>query len=78
MADQNFTNWIDARRPTQTLFIALDVISNSDVFIVVPTELLPRAEGYIQLCGKFEENQSLSAYHFYYANSLIPQNAEIK
>jgi hypothetical protein len=53
MADQNFTKWIDELRPTQTLFIALDIISNSDVFIVVPTELLPRAEDYIQLCGKF-------------------------
>jgi len=70
--DVNLINWTQTVQTSRTIFVALDLGTGSDVLAVIPTEILPEVGQYAQLCGRFEENPSLTRYGIFYTDQVLP------
>ena len=70
--DVNLIDWAQTISPSQTLLVALDLSTQNEVFVVIPTGTLPQVGQSAQLCGRFEENPSLTRYRIFYAYQVLP------
>lgn len=69
--DVNLIKWAETTPPSHTILTALDLETNSNVIIVLPSKLLPKFGEYIQLCGYYEKNPFLEKYDIFYVEQTI-------
>jgi hypothetical protein len=66
----NLIAWLESVKPLHSLLVALDVIHMDNIMLILPTELLPKENGYVQFCGNFDE--SIRPYSIFKVSESIP------
>ncbi len=70
--DMNLIRLMGGIEASNTLFYGLDFQSRQPALVVVPTRLLPDPGRLVKLCGQWESEPSLAAYHLFYPETVIP------
>lgn len=70
--NESLINWLETIPVSQSLLVSLDFLTNKGLLISVPSELLPKEPGYIQICGYFENDPSLKGYPIFYGSEIFP------
>jgi len=74
--NEHLINWLEIIPSSQTLLIALDLLTDKGLFITIPTEIVPKNGGYYQICGDHEKNPNLENYNIFYGKEIIPISLE--
>jgi hypothetical protein len=69
LEDVHMIEWAQEVPASHTLLVALDLPTQSDVLLLMPTKWTPEPGRYLQLCGRFEDDPDLAAYRIFYAES---------
>jgi len=70
LADSNLITWAEGIEPPKTLFITLDYHNDQKAMVVIPTTLLPTTGSFMQICGQWETDPTLSEYGIFYGNEI--------
>ncbi|MCZ2121900.1 MAG: hypothetical protein LC108_06530 [Anaerolineales bacterium] len=72
LEDVNLINWLETVDASSAMLLSTDVVTHRALWLLFPIELLPKENGYIQLCGHFETDPNLVKYTIFYADEIIP------
>lgn len=72
LEDVNLIAWLESIDPSNAMFVALDIINKVEVWLLLPTQLLPKHTGYVQFCGTFEEDPALQRYSIFNVSETHP------
>ncbi|MCC7119259.1 MAG: hypothetical protein IT310_12100 [Anaerolineales bacterium] len=72
LENAHLISWLETIRPATTMLISVDLLNQRGLWILFPTELLPKENGYVQFCGRFETDPNLANYAIFYADEVIP------
>jgi hypothetical protein len=71
LEDVNLIAWLESIEPSNTMLVSLDIISKVEVWLLLPTQLLPQHTGYFQFCGSFEKDATLRRYSIFTVTEAI-------
>ena len=66
LADTYMVNWAGKIEAPQTIFYAMDYLTQQRVMGVIPTDLIPKTGTLAQFCGQWESDPNLAGYGIFY------------
>jgi hypothetical protein len=70
LADENLIQAMTSINPPSTLFYALDFQTNTEVLVIIKTDILPRPGRILSICGKWDGDSNVENYRIFHASFM--------